>query len=567
MVVARATRALPRCLLLLAFGIAATACSDEPATPAKGPIATTSVVREVMPLSAPSSGGSIQWPKAFAPLPTCATLVDASTMPELVPMQGALRLAPSGHATPIGEIESVEVTVVDAGGQPDLAAKGVLTLQLGPGLTLVEAPPLQEGHATLLVRVDAEGLSPLTITAPATAGAAAGAQVSVGLRGYVSQLPRLHLEVAPADMKALLADPHNDLWVQATLREVVGSSDLSHPARLRLHGGSSREFGKKSFRVELQQGHRLLDGRWRAVLRAEFVDKSQLRNWLSLDLIRSATWLPASRARHVHLRLNHAYWGVMLDVERVDADFLQRVGLERNGSFYEGDPPRELANPGANFTPLASMDLYRAVYIHHGGPWQHDDLVVLVADVLQRSDEALAKDVDKIVAVDDVLVYWATMVLIQNADMVRKNFYLYRGVDGPDQRWRLLPWDMDLSWGHLWTEENDIFEEAIFTDQPLWIGHNTGGPFYNHLIDRLWKLPQWRARYLFLLATMVDTIFDPELLVPRIDAMACLIAPDVLADRRKRADNAEWAQRVQEVRDFIIARRQVLQTLLAEAGP
>lgn len=550
------------CCWALALG-----CSADPEATAKGPTPTSSVVREVMPLSAPSSGGSIQWPKAFATLPTCVTLLDADAIPALAKAEGALRLEPSGHATPIGEVESIDVQVVDAAGKPDTSSSGPLKLQLGPGLTLVDAPALLDGHATLLVRVGAAGPATLTVTAPASTAGAAGEGATVTLRGYTSHLPRLHLEVAPADLKALLADPHVELWVPATLREVVGDQDTTHPARLHLHGGSSREFGKKSFRVELLQGHRLLDGRWRAILRAEFVDKSQLRNWLSLDLLRSATWLPASRARHVHLRLNHAYWGVMLDVERVDADFLQRSGLERNGSLYEGDPPLELANPGANFAPLPSLDIYRAVYVRHGGPWQHDDLLVLIADVLQRSDEALAKDIDKILAVDDVLVYWAMMVAIQNADMVRKNFYLYRGVDGSDQRWRFLAWDMDLTWGHLWSEENDIFEEAIFSDEPLWIGKNTGGPFYNHLMDRLWKLPQWRARYLFVLRQLVKSTFDPELLVPRIDAMACHIAPDVLADRRKRASNAEWPQRVQEIRDFVVARRLALQTMLDEDTP
>ena len=563
MVATRAHAALSRFAALAAL-VLTSACSDEPATEVKGPIGTTTIVREVLPLSAPSSGGSIQWPKAFATLPTCAELVDAATIPALTPMTGLLRAEPSGNATPIGEVESIEITVFDAAGDLDPGANGALTVQLGPGLTLVEAAPLVAGQATLLVRVGAVGPSPLTVTAPSGAGAAAGAQISVGLRGYQSALPRLHLTIAPLDFQALLADPNADVWVPATLREVVGADDATHPARLRLHGGSSREFGKKSFRVELLQGHRLLDGRWRLVLRAEFVDKSQLRNWLSLDMMRSATWLPASRARHVHLRLNQAYWGVMLDVERVDADFLQRVGLERNGSLYEGDPPRTLSNPGANFTPLGSMDTYRTVYTHHSGPWQHDDLVVLISDVLQRSDEELAKDVDKILAVDDVLVYWAMMVLIQNADMVRKNFYFYRGVDGSDKRWRFLPWDMDLSWGHLWSEENDILEEAIYTDQPLWIGKNNGGPFYNHLIDRLWKLPQWRARYLWILGELVKTSFDPTLLAPRIDAMACQIAPDVLADRRKRASNAEWAQRVQEVQDFVVARRLMVQTMLDE---
>jgi spore coat protein CotH len=248
----------------------------------------------------------------------------------------------------------------------------------------------------------------------------------------------------------------------------------------------------------------------------------------------------------------------MHDVERVDRDFLSRRGLEAHGSLYEADPPLEFGNPGGNLTPLPSLEQYRTVYQHHAGPWSHDDLIVLIEDVLQRDKDALEADFDKIVAVDDVLAYLAVMAVVQNHDMVRKNYYLYHQVDAADKRWRLVPWDLDLSWGHLWSEENDILEEKIVSDSSMFVGTFQGHSFYNQLIDRLLTSPTWRPRYMEFVKHLIEGPADEAVIGPRIDTMICHLGLDLLADPQKRAANGELAQRFGELQDFLVDRRAFL---------
>lgn len=525
------------------------------------PAAVVGPPREVLPPSAPTSGGKVEFGSTFTALPPCDVSVTAAELPEQPTPTGGLWLWPSGHAAPIGAVEVVDVSARLSDGSLDLAVHGPLTVQASAGLELVATTPMVKGEASVRVRLLADGPAPLTMKLPD------GRSASVALRGYASRLPRLQLEVGAEAWKSLHVDFEADVWVEGTLREQTpAGADIGapHPVRLRLHGGSSRQFHKKSLRVDLLQGHRLQDGRRRAILRAEYVDKSLLRNWLGKDLLSAFTKLPVSRARHVHLRVDDRYIGVMLDVERVDGDLLQARGLERNGSLYEADPPLEIIVPGGNLTPLPDLDHYQRTYPRQAGPFEWEDLRLTIEELLQRPDAELQLDLDRYFAVDEVLIYWSAMVAMQNHDMIRKNYYLYRQVDAPDKRWRLLPWDLDLTFGHVWSEQNDVLEEAIIFDGPLDSGRNIGFIFYNHLFDRLMKLPQPRARYRTLLGDLVKAALAPGVLESRLQTVACTLSADVFADRRKRASNAEWAGRVHEISTFLGARRAFLLQALAQ---
>ncbi len=542
-------------LLLLA------ACAQDDPEPYVLPAAIAGPPREVLPPSTPTSGGLVEFQPIFEMLPPCDVSLTAAELPELPTPIGDLWLWPSGHAAPIGAVEVIDGSARLGDGGRDVAMNGPLNVEVSPAFELVAQTPMVQGEASVRVRVLVAGPAPLTVKL------ADGRSASVGVRGFQSRLPRLLLEVGADAWAALHVDVEANVFVEGTLREQTpGGADIGepHPVRLRLHGGSSRQFRKKSMRVDLLQGHRLQDGRRRAILRAEFVDKSMLRNWLGKDLVRAFTGLPVSNARHVHLRVDDRYIGVMLDVERLDGDLLQARGLERNGSLYEADPPLEIVVPGGNLSPLPDLDRYQRTYPRHAGPFEWEDLRLTIEDLLQRPDAGLALDLDRYFALDEVLIYWAAMAVMQNHDMIRKNYYLYRQVDDSDRRWRLLPWDLDLTFGHLWSEQNDVLEEAIVFNGPIDAGRNIGHPFYNHLFDRLMKLPPSRARYRELLRDLVQAALAPGVMEPRLQTVACTISADVMADRRKRASNSEWAGRVQEISSFLKARRGFLLESLAQ---
>jgi hypothetical protein len=119
-----------------------------------------------------------------------------------------------------------------------------------------------------------------------------------------------------------------------------------------------------------------------------------------------------------------------------------------------------------------------------------------------------------------------------------------------------LPWDTDLTLGHLWSEEADVLDEDITTDSELFIGEYSPERFgfYNQLIDRVLGVDVYRARFLELVGHLRAGAFGDGFLDARIDHALCLLEPDILADDNKRAENAEYVSRVDEIRLFIAAR-------------
>jgi hypothetical protein len=155
---------------------------------------------------------------------------------------------------------------------------------------------------------------------------------------------------------------------------------------------------------------------------------------------------------------------------------------------------------------------------------------------------------------DELLAYFATMAVLQNYEHIRKNYYLYRDLTGPDRRWELFPWDLDMTFGHLWTEANDVLDEQIFVDSPLDVGVKVPEhSFYNQLY-RLLDHPPYRSRFEAFVVQVANFALDPEFVDGRIAWALCQIEADLLADSRKRSKNEEYLSRVEELRSYAAGR-------------
>jgi spore coat protein CotH len=331
---------------------------------------------------------------------------------------------------------------------------------------------------------------------------------------------------------------------------------------VRLHGASSRYFPKKSLRLELaDQGP--VSGTYgkKLLLRAEYNDKTMLRNWLALRMFFAATHIPTPRSKLVHLRINDRFYGVMHNVERIDDRLLDHWGLPRNGSLYEGDPIDSRANPGANLTPVDPA-LYPEVYQHQSGAIDYTDLRMLIEDTLTLPDAALSKVIESTLVVDDYIDYLAMMAAIQNVDHIRKNYYLYRETTA-SRGWQILPWDLDLSFGHLWSEEQDVLDEAITSDVDIFIGEKSPelGGFYNQLITRVLGFPSYRTRFRQRVGQLLSQVVTRERAQADLQRMLRCATPDIAADSSKRATNQEYLERVNEIGDFLDARALYVQDL------
>ncbi len=492
------------------------------------------------------SGGA--WPAPGALPAACEPWAKEFALPAIEDEASGVEISFSAKLQPVGVVERVEIRVQKPGSDDtDGQAKGPLVVVISPDAEILAInDKFDGGYGEVLVRLPVAGK--YTLTATLGDGRAGWAEVIA----YQTKLPVWEVELNYKDFQGLIATPNESSYIPIKL--IVDGA--SRAGEVRLHGGTSREFPKKSLRINLPKDGALIDGARKHILRAEWNDKTMLRNRLAFDLIRRETWLPAPNAEFVHLRLNHAFYGVMSHVERIDSVYLDKRDRSPLGSLYEAAPHKEVASPGGNLTPLDSVEKYAAIYDKHGGPYSWSDLIELIEGTLQLPPAEFEANLDQHVRRDDVLLYIAVMAVIQNKDHVRKNYYLYRDPKAWDDRWEMLAWDLDLSYGHIWTEAGDVLDEQIFTQEPIDVGEqvSTHG-YYNQLIDRVLMVPAWRSRFEEWLGTLEERALNVADLQARIDALVCVAQPDLLADWRKRSKNHEYIDRTGEIIAFAKARR------------
>ncbi|MCP4603181.1 MAG: hypothetical protein GY847_22150 [Proteobacteria bacterium] len=496
------------------------------------------------------------WPTVVDELPPCETDGGVFSEPDITPAHGLIRFDASALLQPVGFRERLRIKIYKTGSDSvDLAAKGPLQLDAGDAATVIEVTPIVDGEAEAVVRFEEPGVHVIEGSLPDLDGRTG----TIEILAYNTQLPVWDMEINEQDLDVITSNPTERIKVRATLT----IDNQTYATQVRIHGGSSREYRKKSFRFDLAKDVLLPDGSNHIILRAEWADKSMIRNYLALEVFRFGTWIPSPTTEFVHFRINSRYYGAMWHVERIDGDFLRSHGLNPEGSMYEADPLSEYWIPGGNLTPLQDLKHYEGVYAHQKGNAKYNDLIELIETTLQLSDKRFREVANQVINVNSVLAYMAAMAVIQNQDHIKKNFYIYRDPEIQDDRWVVFPWDLDLSLGHLWTEENDVLDETIFHRASLYAGERVPEhDFFNQLLSKLWSVPEFDDRFLEYVDHIVSNVFTPEFIGARINNVLCRAAPEIVSDHKKRAETDEYLERVDEIRAFVNDRREFIRRQL-----
>lgn len=488
------------------------------------------------------------WPVRNSVLPVCVSHADGFHEPTLAAPMGQIKFDLGAPMLARGRVQRVGLRVIDPEtGQTDHLVSGDFDVETSPGLVIVSTASLAGGRGEVSVVAEEVGDQHLSVVWDADASVAGRVEV----RAYESQLPIWELNVAPDDLARIVDSPDETITIDGNL--IIQGQPYA--TALRIHGGSSRYYPKKSFRFDLTNGLSLPTGQDHLILRAEWNDKTMLRNHLAFDLIYRSSHIPAVRTEAVHFRINERYYGVMWHVERVDGDFLRARALDPAASLYEASPASQFWEPGGGLYPLVDHAAYEGTYEHKKGDHGYDDLIELIEGTVAASDDEFAQRVADEVKLDEILVYLALMAALQSKDHIKKNYYLYRDDDTVEDRWRILPWDLDLTFGHLWTEEDQVLDETIFLQHQPRAGHeDMGWAPHNLLFTRLWRDPGVDARFSEHLRVILERFFVEGVVGPVVDNALCLMMPDLLADTRKRASNEEYLERVEELFGFMAGR-------------
>ena len=287
-------------------------------------------------------------------------------------------------------------------------------------------------------------------------------------------------EMGQKDMPALMQ-----------LYDNASGNMLQSNAHIRIRGGSSQGYPKKSYRLSLKtqavspQHLPLLglrnDDDW--ILYAAYNEPEKLRNalattmWKYMGAGRNSFGISlGSDCRFVELFVNGSYTGLYLLMTPVDAkqirlkenaDPARCEYLYRSISYVQTSTPDFLAASNATVAgryELREPDGTGNTYIK----WQPlDALNSLTAG---GSDEEFASEVFTMTEQSNLVDYWIFINTVYAEDNVEKNINL--AAKYHNDRYVILmgAWDLDLTFGNYYTEDEDLCcrVDARLSDANLW---------------------------------------------------------------------------------------------------
>ncbi len=288
-----------------------------------------------------------------------------------------------------------------------------------------------------------------------------------------------------------------------------------------IHGQSTRGFPKKSYDFEFNPGYRF---HWSDEaptvsdlnLLTTWADKSHMRNILAHETYRDAGGL-SHFAFPVRVQQNAAFFSVANVVESGNEDFLQRLGLDPRGALYK------------MYNSAESVDTNEKKTRKYEGT---DDLQALINGTGQTGLAGQTYMFDNL-DVPEMVDFLAAKIITADQDCCFKNYYLYRDSEGTGE-WKAMPWDVDLSFGHVWTCYTpcmQYFDETMYTNQSTLVGSG------NRVFDQIYNTPFTRQMFLRRLRTLMDQLFQPpgtpttnDFYMLKTLALRDQIAPDATLD-------------------------------------
>ena len=271
------------------------------------------------------------------------------------------------------------------------------------------------------------------------------------------ELTSITVTMAPADLTAMLSDPHNPTYRHCTV-QVVNSriNETVTDVAIRPRGNTSLDAIKKSFKLKFNEfvPGREFHGVEKFNVNGEHNDPSIIRAKLSLDLLRHMG-VAAPRAHHVRFKINDGAQveDIFINVEQIDDEFIAAWFGSDTGNLYQCNYMGARADlryiaPGtpATYQNLGGGQTY--VEENNEASPNFADLAGFIDFVNNSTDAAFAAGIGDRINLDSFLRAMAVDVVIGQWDNYwygANNYYFYNNpVTG---RFEFLPYDYDNTYG------------------------------------------------------------------------------------------------------------------------
>ncbi|MBN1788193.1 MAG: CotH kinase family protein [Sedimentisphaerales bacterium] len=366
----------------------------------------------------------------------------------------------------------------------------------------------------------------------------------------VTALPIYHWFMDPADYADALAHYDTDELEPALM---YYNGTLYDGVQCRVRGGSSATWPKKNWKFRFPQGHHFYVPGVIGIpvdqfdMQASYADKTYMHEYLS-SIVLGTSGSPYCRTFHTRLFQNGEFFGLYINMEHPDDDYFERHELDEDfGAMYKA---YDGATADCRYYPVNELPDYYEKKRPDDGDFNdlHDLLDGLNNLTGQAKRDFMFDNLD----IPRLLNYWAAHIVIHDNDAVGKNYYLYRDTMGT-QRWYMLPWDKDLTWGRNY--QGDVLNDEIWADVDEISGRTNVSPshplfgnqthmkydfLWHRMIDALFFEPDVREMYFRRLRTIMDeqlqppgTPYEDRILERFVDEMADFMDTEAALDRDK----------------------------------
>jgi len=298
-------------------------------------------------------------------------------------------------------------------------------------------------------------------------------------------------------------------------------------SRIRLRGDSSRGYPKKSYRITTS-ALSPLEGRTEWNFNSEYEDGTYMHSWLFARIMEELDY-PCFSIDHAMFYVNDIYMGLYVRAEPVDEQFLLENGLDPQGNLYKA------AVDGACLSRWDDVEAFWSKKTNESEGW--NDLYELI-DFLDTVDsDRMHLDAGEYLDINSLLTIIAVNTLTSNYSTYYHNYYMYRDIRGTGL-WKMLPWDVDKTFGDWITRAYTAGVNAFWYDNAL---------FENVLLD-----PVLLDLYFERMEEISSQVFNSNFLGPYIDSLETVLTDAVEADLLDNVTPEEFHESVSVLRDVRI---------------
>ncbi|OFZ01630.1 MAG: hypothetical protein A3K10_11525 [Bacteroidetes bacterium RIFCSPLOWO2_12_FULL_31_6] len=308
-------------------------------------------------------------------------------------------------------------------------------------------------------------------------------------------------------------------------------------AKMRIRGDTSREELKKSLKIKFDS--LLINSIPKTLnLNAEYTDNTYIRQYLSSKLMQLSGQI-CYQSEHVKVFINGKFYGLFLQVENIDNDFLKKNNLSKKGNLYKA------TKDGACLSIFDDFD----------SKWEkktnkksdHNDLTKLIYDINNTPDNKYQDFIKKTFEYDELINLLALNMMLSNSSTYYHNYYLYHDLYTTG-KWKILPWDMDKTFSYYnwmpytyhrtsseWESDNPLVERAILCK-----------PIFDDIKNRINELHQ--------------SHLNNDYIVPLIDSLTSILSEIIPLDTNDNIKSSkEWLQNINSEKSYFDSHYELLQ--------